>query len=101
MKLFYRDQNHRVYEVDGVRRDHPYEEGYYLPIEFVDGKAKYGKLSKDKKTIKFGSNSWKVFTEQEMIDNIYIQNNVYEISRMVLDLRDAVKLKAIKEILQG
>lgn len=102
-KLYYRDLNHRVYVDDnGVRQLSPVYSKYFIAVEFgEDGKPKYGKLSKDKKKIKFGPNEWGVFTEQGMLDDIYINENAHSISNEVRYCRDVKKLKLIAEILNN
>lgn len=91
-KFYYYDINRRVYELNGVSKSSPFEEGHYIPIKVVSETDKeyvceYGTINK--KSMLYTTSrrpKVKVFTEQEKNDAVYVAENRHFISERVRQL---------------
>ena len=102
-KLFYYDINRRVYEMNGVKKSSPYEEGHYVPINIVSETDKeyiceYGTISKRKMVYTLGRNKMRVITEKQKNDLIYFAENRYKIADRLRGL-SADELRRVEAIL--
>jgi hypothetical protein len=89
--------------MNGVRRNSPYFEGYFVPIEIVSETdkefiCKYGVIKKKTMQYHWGRLKYKVYTEQEKADAIYVNENRLAISEKVRSL-SAEKLRLVEAIL--
>ncbi len=104
-RLYYFDQNRRVYEMNGVKKNSPYHEGYFIPIKVVSENDKeiiceYGVIKKKTMEYHFGRTKYKVYTEQQKNDEVYVQENRHIIAEAVRCL-SADRLRAVESILNG
>lgn len=102
-KLFYFDHNHRIYEMNGVKKSAPFQEGYYIPLTIVSETDKeyicqYGKIKKKTMQYHWGRQKFKVYTEQQKDDDVYVQENRHIIAEKVRKL-PADKLRLVEELL--
>jgi hypothetical protein len=103
LKLFYFDQNRRVYEMNGVRKNSPYHEGYFIPIDIIsetdnDIICEYGLVKKNTMEYHFGRSKFKVYTEQQKNDEVYVAENRHILAEAVRSL-SAERLRKVDEIL--
>lgn len=103
--LYYFDQNRRVYEMNDVKKNSPYHEGYFVPIEVVSETdkeivCKHGVIKKKTMEYCLGRSKFKVFTERQKIDEVYVQENRHKIAEVVR-LLSADKLRAVEAVLNG
>ena len=87
-RLFYFDQNSRVYEMNGKKSNSPFYRGYFRPIEVIGENdkefiCKYGVINKRSKMYSSGRGKFKTYTEQEMEDEIYVEENRHALSERV------------------
>jgi len=104
-RLYYFDQNRRIYEMNGVRKSSPYHEGYFIPIKVVSETDKeiiceYGTIKKKTMEYHFGRSKYKVYTEQQKNDDVYVQENRHTIAEKVRTL-SADKLRMVEAVLNG
>jgi hypothetical protein len=104
-RLYYFDQNRRIYEMNGVRKRSPYHEGYFIPIKVVSETDKeiiceYGTIKKKTMEYHFGRSKYKVYTEQQKNDDVYVQENRHTIAEKVRTL-SADKLRMVEAVLNG
>ena len=104
-RLYYFDQNRRVYEMNGVKKSSPFHEGYFIPIKVVSETHKeiiceYGTIKKKTMTYYLGRSKYKVYTMEEKNDEVYIQENRYLIAEKVRTL-SAEKLRMVEAVLNG
>ena len=102
-RLYYFDQNRRIYEMNGERKISPYHEGYFIPIKVVSETDKeiiceYGTIKKKTMEYHFGRSKYKVYTEQQKKDDVYVQENRHIISEKVRTL-SAEKLRMVEAVL--
>ena len=104
--IYYFDGNYRVYEKNGIRKNSPYYEEHFRPLTVVSETEKEwvlssGTINKRSNLLKFerNNNRRNYYTEQDKLDDIYIRENQYNLSRIVNTLKDAKKLKLIEDIL--
>ncbi len=101
--LYYFDQNSRVYEMNGVRKGSPYYRGYFRSINIVSETPKeficqYGTINKISKMYNFGRGKFKTYTEKEMLDAVYVEENRHVIAENVRRA-NADTLREIEKIL--
>lgn len=87
-RLFYADPNSRVYEMNGVKKSSPFHAGYFRPINITGENDKeliceYGTVNKKSGMYSWGRTKFKTFTEQEMLDDIYVAENRHLLSERV------------------
>lgn len=104
-RLYYFDQNRRIYELNGVKKSSPFHEGYFIPIEVISGNekeiiCKYGIVKKKTMEYHFSRSKFKVFTEQQKNDEVYVQENRHLIAEQVRTL-SADKLRMVEAVLNG
>ena len=104
-RLYYFDQNRRIYELNGVKKSSPFHEGYYIPIEVISENekeiiCKYGVVKKKTMEYHFSRSKFKVFTEQQKNDEVYVQENRHLIAEQVRTL-SADKLRMVEAVLNG
>ena len=104
-RLYYFDQNRRVYEMNGVKKSSPFHEGYFIPIKVISENEKeiiceYGTIKKKTMEYHWGRSKYKVYTEQEKNDEVYVQGNRHLIAEKVRTL-SADKLRMVEAILNG
>ena len=104
-RLYYFDQNRRIYEMNGVRKSSPYHEGYFIPIKVVSETDKeiiceYGTIKKKTMEYHFWRSKYKVYTEQQKNDDVYVQENRHTIAEKVRTL-SADKLRMVEAVLNG
>ena len=103
--LYYFDQNRRVYEMNGVKKSSPFHEGYFIPIKVVSETEKeiiceYGAIKKKTMEYHWGRAKYKVYTEQEKNDDVYVNENRHIIAEKVRTL-SADKLRMVEAVLNG
>ena len=101
--LFYFDVNFRIYEKDGIKSNSPIYSEHFRKAEIVseDDKrfhTKFGHINKKTMEYSIGKFKCKVFTEQGMLDDIYIAEWKYKISNEILNIKNANLLREIKRI---
>ena len=104
-RLYYFDLNSRVYELNGVKKSSPFQEGYYRPIKIISETDKefvcdYGKINKKTMLYDFARVKRKVYTEQEKIDDVYIQENRHILAEKVR-LLSADVLRKVEDVLNS
>ena len=104
-RLYYFDQNRRIYELNGVKKSSPFHEGYFIPIEVISENekeviCKYGVIKKKTMEYHFSKSKFKVFTELQKNDEVYVQENRYLIAEQVRTL-SADKLRMVEAVLNG
>ena len=104
-RLYYFDQNRRIYELNGVKKSSPFHEGYFIPIEVISENekeiiCKYGVVKKKTMEYHFSRSKFKVFTEQQKNDEVYVQENRHLIAEQVRTL-SADKLRMVEAVLNG
>ncbi len=104
-RLYYFDQNRRVYEMNGVKKSSPFHEGYFIPIKVVSETDKeiiceYGTIKKKTMEYHCGRSKYKVYTEEEKNDEVYVQENRHLIAEKVRTL-PAEKLRMVEAVLNG
>lgn len=104
-RLYYFDQNRRIYELNGVKKSSPFHEGYFIPIEVISENekeiiCKYGIVKKKTMEYHFSRSKFKVFTEQQKNDEVYVQENRHLIAEQVRTL-SADKLRMVEAVLNG
>ena len=104
-RLYYFDQNRRIYELNGVKKSSPFHEGYFIPIEVISENekeiiCKYGVVKKKTMVYHFSRSKFKVFTEQQKNDEVYVQENRHLIAEQVRTL-SADKLRMVEAVLNG
>jgi hypothetical protein len=104
--IYYFDENYRVYEIDGVRQNSPVYEKHFRPLVVINETSKewildWGTINKRSNLLKLRNNNSRItyYTEQDKLDDIYIHENGYKISKTVDRCKDAKKLKLIENIL--
>lgn len=105
-KVFYHfDPNRRVYEKNGVRSNSPYYEDHFVKIEVIDETDKeyicnFGRtINKRSMLYKIDRTTRKkIYTEKEMQDDVYLKNNAYKFSQLVMKL-DADTLRKVEDLL--
>lgn len=102
-KLYYFDINRRIYEIGGVKKNSPYYIGHFRPIEVIEENdkeviCKYGAINKRSMMYKYGRDRYKVYTERQMIDAVYVHENANIIAEKVRYL-DAETLRKIDSII--
>lgn len=80
LKLFYFDQNRRVYEMNGVKKDRPYYIVHFKPLNIIGENEKeficeYGVINKRSRMYSWGNSKFKTYTEREMMDEVYVEEN--------------------------
>ena len=101
--LFYYDPNSRVYEMDGVKKNSPYHRGYFRQIKITCENEKeftceYGVVNKKSKMYTCRKAKFKVYTEQEMLDDVYVKENGHKIAERVRSA-NAFILRQIENLL--
>lgn len=103
--FFYYDINSRVYEMNGIKKSSPYEEGHYRRIEIVSETEKEyvcGIGVINKKTMMYargrGWEKTKVFTETQKNDEVYVAENGHKIRDRMRGL-SADELRRVEAIL--
>ena len=86
--LFYADPSCRVYEMNGVKKNSPFHAGYFRPINITSENDKewiceYGTVNKKSGMYSWRRTKFKTFTEQEMLDDIYVAENRHLLSERV------------------
>ena len=104
-RLYYFDQNRRIYEMNGIKKSSPFHEGYFIPIKVISENEKeivceYGTIKKKTMEYHWGSTKYKVYTEQEKNDEVYVHENRHLIAEKVRTL-SAYKLRMVESILNG
>ena len=104
-RLYYFDQNRRIYELNGVKKSSPFHEGYFIPIEVISENekeiiCKYGVVKKKTMEYHFSRSKFKVFTEQQKNDEVYVQENRHLIAEQVKTM-SADKLRLVEAVLNG
>lgn len=104
-RLYYFDQNRRIYKINGVPKSSPYHEGYFIPIKVVSETDKeiiceYGTIKKKTMEYHLGRSKYKVYTEQQKNDDVYVQENRHIIAEKVRTL-SADKLRMVEAVLNG
>lgn len=104
-RLYYFDQNRRIYEMNGVKKSSPFHEGYFIHIKVVSENEKeivceYGTIKKKTMEYHWGRSKYKVYTEQEKNDEVYVQENRHLIAEKVRTL-SADKLRMVEAVLNG
>lgn len=106
-KFYYFDQNRRVYEMNGIKKSSPFQEGHYVPIKVVSETDKeyvceYGIINKKSMMYKtnVGRTGSRVFTEHEKNDDIYVVENRHLISERVRQLPADV-LRRVEEAINS
>ncbi len=104
-RLYYFDQNRRIYELNGVKKSSPFHEGYFIPIEVISENekeiiCKYGVVKKKTMEYHFSRSKFNVFTEQQKNDEVYVQENRHLIAEQVRTL-SADKLRMVEAVLNG
>ena len=104
-RLYYFDQNRRIYEMNGVKKSSPFHEGYFIPIKVISENEKeivceYGTIKKKTMEYHWGRSKYKVYTEQEKNDEVYVQENRHLIAEKVRTL-SADKLRMVEAVLNG
>jgi hypothetical protein len=104
-RLYYFDQNRRVYEMNGIKKSSPFREGYFIPIKVVSETDKeiiceYGTIKKKTMEYHWGRSKYKVYTEQEKNDEVYVQENRHIIAEKVRTL-SVEKLRMVEGVLNG
>lgn len=104
-RLYYFDQNRRIYEMNGIKKSSPFHEGYFIPIKVISENEKeivceYGTVKKKTMEYHWGRSKYKVYTEQEKNDEVYIQENRHLIAEKVRTL-SADKLRMVESVLNG
>jgi hypothetical protein len=104
-RLYYFHQNRRIYELNGVKKSSPFHEGYFIPIEVISENekeiiCKYGVVKKKTMEYHFSRSKFKVFTEQQKNDEVYVQENRHLIAEQVRTL-SADKLRMVEAVLNG
>lgn len=102
-RLFYFDQNSRVYEMDGVKKSSPFHRGYFRQINIIDETPKeliceYGVVNKKSGMYNWGRGKFKTYTEQEMLDDVYVAENRHILAEKVRTVKADV-LRQIESIL--
>ena len=102
-RLFYFDQNSRVYEMGGIKKNSPFHRGYFRPINVIGENAKeliceYGNINKKTEMYITGRMKFKTYTEQEMEDDIYVADNRHILSEKVRTAKADV-LRQIENLL--
>lgn len=103
--FYYFDPNNRVYEKNGVKSSYPFYEDHFIKITIIDETEKEyisnhgGVINKRSMMYAFNkSTKKKVYTEQEMKDDVYLKNNSYKLSEAVRKL-DANLLRKVEDLL--
>lgn len=107
-KFFVFDYNRRVYEKDGVKSSSPIYREHFREIK-VTGETdreylcSYGTINKRTMRFKWGKETQRVYTEQEMEADVFVNENRHKAAERVrsLSAENADKLKAIIEILDS
>jgi len=104
-RLYYFDQNRRIYEMNGIKKSSPFYEGYFIPIKVISENEKeivceYGTVKKKTMEYHWGRLKYKVYTEQEKNDEVYVQENRHLIAEKVRTL-SADKLRVVESVLNG
>lgn len=103
--FYYYDTNRRVYEMNGVKKSSPFEDGYYVRIKILSETDKEficepGVINK--KTMLYnrgrGSEKRKVYTHKEKDDLVYIAENRHKIESRLRGL-SADGLRKVEQIL--
>lgn len=101
--LYYYDINRRVYELNGIKKQSPYEEGHYVEIKVVSETEKeyiceYGTIKKKSMVYSLGRNKMRVLTEKQKQDCIYIAENRHKIADRLRGL-SADELRKVERVL--
>lgn len=103
-KIYYFNQNYRVYSKDN-KGECIYNE-HFRPL-YITNENEKEYIVDENYTINKRSNllimykeKTNYYTEQEKKDNVFIKENAYKLSQIVRDIDSAEKLKKIKEILE-
>lgn len=104
-RLYYFDQNRRIYEMNGIKKSSPFHEGYFSPIKVVSENEKeiiceYGTIKKKTMEYHWGRTKYKVYTEEEKNDDVYVNENRHIIAEKVRTL-SAEKLRMVEAVLNG
>lgn len=104
-RLYYFDQNRRIYELNSVKKSSPFYEGYFIPIEVISENekeiiCKYGIVKKKTMEYHISRSKFKVFTEQQKNDEVYVKENLCLIAKQVRTL-SADKLRMVEAVLNG
>jgi len=104
-RLYYFDQNRRIYEMNGVKKNSPFHEGYFIPIKVVSETDKeiiceYGTIKKKTMEYHLYRSKYKVYTEEEKNDEVYVQEKRYLMAEKVRTL-SAEKLRMVEAVLNG
>lgn len=103
IKFYYFDQNRRVYEMNGVTKSAPFQEGYYILIKVLSETDKeyvceWGTINKRSMMYSNGRYKTKAFTEKEKTDDVYIAENSHLLAEKVRRLPADV-LRKVEEII--
>ncbi|RZJ99868.1 MAG: hypothetical protein EOO46_21720 [Flavobacterium sp.] len=103
-RFFYFDQNRRVYEMNGVKSSRPFHAGYFKEIDVISEDSKqyvcsFGTINKRSMMYSWGRMKYKVYTEQEMLDEVYVAENRHNIAEKVRSAPANV-LREIEELLK-
>ena len=103
--LYYYDINSRVYDMGGVKKSSPYEEGYYRRLEIVSENEKEYVCNVgvvNKKTMMYArGRGWgkiMVYTEKQKNDAVYIAEQGHKIRDRMRGL-SADELRRVEAIL--
>lgn len=104
LALYYFDANRRIYELNGVKKTSPFYECFFIPIEVVSENekefiCKHGMIKKKNMQYSFGKSKFKVFTEDQKNDEVYINENRHIISHKILSI-SADKLRMIEDLIK-
>lgn len=102
-KLYYFDPNRRVYELNAVKKNSPYYECYFIPLEVLyetdkEIVCRYGVVKKKTMEYACGRTKYKVYTESEKDDLVYFNENAHLLSERVRNA-SVTQLRAIEKIL--
>lgn len=89
--------------MDGVKKGSPYHRGYFRLINIVGENEKeficeYGVVNKKSGMYNWGRGKFKTYTEQEMLDDVYVAENRHLLAEKVRTLKADV-LRQIENIL--
>ena len=105
--FYYFDVNRRVYEKNGVRRNSPFYEEYFVKIQILEETDKeyicqYGRTINKRSMLYKINNSTrkKVFTEQEKEDDIYVNSKSHFLAELVRK-SDANTLREVERLLSA
>lgn len=106
IKLYYYDINSRVYNLNGVKKNSPYEIGYYREINVVSENdneyiCEYGVVKKKDMKYVIGKSKYNTYTESEVTDMVFIAENRHLIAEKVRYIKSAELLRKIEKLINN